>query len=130
MGKYHDRHAKEPPKYSVGDLVMLHGKNLKPRRPSRNLDAKLHGPFNVLKVRSPTAIQLELPNRWRIHNAFHVSLIEPYRLAINIQDLHPSSLQPVSRMGLVMMLTAISMKQDMKFKTSWAASIARNRNGF
>jgi transposase InsO family protein len=29
MGKYHDRHAKKPPKYSVGDLVMLNGKILK-----------------------------------------------------------------------------------------------------
>jgi hypothetical protein len=80
MGKYHDKHAKEPPKYSVGDLVMLNGKNLKTRRPSKKLDAKLHGPFKVSKVLSPTAIKLELPSRWRIHNAFHVSLIEPYRL--------------------------------------------------
>jgi hypothetical protein len=29
MGKYHDRHAKKPPKYSVGALVMVNGKNLK-----------------------------------------------------------------------------------------------------
>jgi hypothetical protein len=80
MGKYHDRRAKEPPKYSVGDLVMLNGKNLKTRRPSRKLDAKLHGPFKVSKVLSPTAIKLELPSRWHIH---HVSLIEPYRHANN-----------------------------------------------
>ena len=59
---------------------MLNGKNLKTRRPSRKLDAKLHGPFKVSKVLSLTAIKLELPSRWRIHNAFHVSLIEPYRL--------------------------------------------------
>ena len=83
MGKYHDKHAKEPPKYSVGDLVMLNGKNLKTRRPSKKLDVKLHGPFKVSKILSPTAIKLELPSRWRIHNAFHVSLIEPYRLANN-----------------------------------------------
>jgi hypothetical protein len=83
MGKYHHRPAKEPLKYSIGDLVMLNGKNLKTRRPSRKLDAKRHGPFKVSKVLSPTAIKLELPNRWRIHNGFHVSLIEPYRLATN-----------------------------------------------
>jgi hypothetical protein len=29
MEKYHDSHAKEPLKYSVGDLVMLNGINLK-----------------------------------------------------------------------------------------------------
>jgi hypothetical protein len=78
MGKYYDRPTKEPPKYSVGDLVMLQGKNLKTQRLSRKLDALLDEPFKVPKVLSPTAIKLELPNRWRIHNAFHVSLIEPY----------------------------------------------------
>jgi hypothetical protein len=62
MGMYHDRHAKEPPKYLVGELVMLRGKNLKTRRPSRKLDAKLHGPFKVSKVLSPTMITLEIPN--------------------------------------------------------------------
>jgi hypothetical protein len=30
-----------------------------------------------------TAIQLGLPNRWDFHNAFHVSLINIYRLADN-----------------------------------------------
>jgi hypothetical protein len=28
MGKYHDRHAKEPSYYSVGDLVMVNGMKL------------------------------------------------------------------------------------------------------
>jgi hypothetical protein len=45
MGKYHDRHAKDPPKYSADNLVMLNGKNPKTGRPSRKLDAKLHAPF-------------------------------------------------------------------------------------
>jgi hypothetical protein len=31
MGMYHDRHGKKPLKYSVGDLVILDGKNLKTR---------------------------------------------------------------------------------------------------
>jgi hypothetical protein len=83
MEKYHVRHAKEPSKYSVGNLVMLNGKNLKTLRPSRKLDAKLHGHFQVSKVLSPTCIKLQLPNRWGIHNTFHVSLIEPYRLTTN-----------------------------------------------
>jgi hypothetical protein len=29
MEKYNDRHAMEPPKNCISDLVMLHGKNLK-----------------------------------------------------------------------------------------------------
>jgi hypothetical protein len=83
MGKYHSLHVKEPPKNSVGDRAMLNGKNHITRRPSTKLDAKLHGPCKVSKVLSPTAIKLEIPRRWCIYNAFHVSLIEPYRLAPN-----------------------------------------------
>jgi hypothetical protein len=64
MRKYHDKHAKEPPKHSVGDLVMPNEKNLKTRHPSRKLDAKLHGPFKVIKVLSPTTLKLELPKCW------------------------------------------------------------------
>jgi hypothetical protein len=83
MRKYHDRKAKPAPAYQLGDLVMLNGKNLKTSRPARKLDAKLHSPFKVMKVMSPTALRLQLPSRWRIHNAFHVSLIEPFRIASN-----------------------------------------------
>jgi hypothetical protein len=79
MKKYADQQRKEAPTYQVGDLVMLDGRNIKTRRPSRKLDHKLHGPFQVEKVISPTAIRLTLPRRWKIHNVFHTSLIEPFR---------------------------------------------------
>jgi hypothetical protein len=65
--------------YRVGDLVMLDGCNIKTRRPSCKLDYQLHGPFQVEKVISPTAIRLTLPRRWKIHNVFHISLIELFR---------------------------------------------------
>jgi hypothetical protein len=60
MGKDHDEHAEESPKYSVGDLVMLNWKNLKTIYPSKKFDAKLHGCFKVSLVLSPTTIKLEL----------------------------------------------------------------------
>jgi len=62
---------------------MLNSKNLKTRSPARKLDAKLHGPFKVMKVILPTALKLELPLRWQIYNAFHVSLVEPCHIACN-----------------------------------------------
>jgi hypothetical protein len=79
MKKYADQQQKEAPMYQVGDLVMLDGCNIKTRWPSRKLDHKLHGPFQVEKVISPTAIHLTLPRRWKIHNVFRTSLIEPFR---------------------------------------------------
>jgi hypothetical protein len=79
MAKHYDKHRKEAPKYQLGDLVMLNGKNISTRRPSRKFDHKLHGPFKIIKVISPAAVRLELPSRWRIHNVFHVQLLEPFR---------------------------------------------------
>lgn len=58
---------------------MLNGKNIKTKRPAKKLDKKMYGPYVIQKVISPTAVKLKLPKNWRIHNSFHVSLIEPHR---------------------------------------------------
>jgi hypothetical protein len=84
MRRYADPHRKEPPVYQVGDLVMLNGKNIQTRRPSRKLDHKNHGPFQIERIISPLAVKLTLPQKWRIHDVFHVSLVEPYRTS-NLQ---------------------------------------------
>jgi hypothetical protein len=44
------------------------------------LDHKNHGPFQIEKIISPLAVKLTLPRKWKIHNVFHVSLVEPYRV--------------------------------------------------
>src|SRR5215216_4468540 len=79
MGKYHDKKSKDAPKYKEGQFVVLNGKNIKTRRPSRKLNFKGFGPFKILKVISPTAVRVELPKHWRIYNTFYVLLLEPYR---------------------------------------------------
>ena len=79
MRRYADSHRKDNPAYQVGDLVMLSGKNIQTRRPSRKLDHKNHGPFQVERMVSPLAVKLTLPRKWKIHDVFHVSLIEPFR---------------------------------------------------
>ena len=79
MKKYTDPDRKEAPVYQVGDLVMLSSRNIKTRCPSKKLDHKNHGPFQVEKIVSPLAVHLTLPRKWKIHNVFHVSLLEPYR---------------------------------------------------
>jgi transposase InsO family protein len=78
MRRYTDPHRKAPPTYRVGDLVMLDGRNIQTRRPSRKLDHKKHGPFQIEKIVSPLAVKLTLPRKWKIHDVFHVSLVEPY----------------------------------------------------
>ena len=84
MGKYYDRSRKEAPPYSVGDLVMLNGQNIRTRRAGKKLDAKLFGPFKVVRLvgQEGQSEELQLPQRWRVHNVFHISLIEPYRTSV------------------------------------------------
>ena len=63
MGKYYDRSRKEAPPYSVGDLVMLNGKNMRTRRAAKKLVAKLFGPFRVIRLvgQGSQSVELELP---------------------------------------------------------------------
>jgi len=79
MRRYTDPTRKQPPAFQVGDLVMLGGRNIKTHRPSKKLDHKNHGPFQIEKIISPLVVRLTLPRKWKIHNVFHVSLLEPYR---------------------------------------------------
>ena len=58
---------------------MLNGRNITTRRPTKKLDHKNHGPFQIEKMVTLLAARLTLPRNWKIHNVFHVSLLEPYR---------------------------------------------------
>src|SRR5579863_6416939 len=40
---------------------------------------KRYGPFKITEIIGSTTYRLELPPQWRIHNAFHVSLLLPYQ---------------------------------------------------
>ena len=90
MRQYTDPTWMEPPAYQVGDLVMLNGCNIKTRCPSKKLDHKNHGPFQVEKIVSPLAVRLTLPQKWKIHNVFQVSLLEPYRISEHRAPPDPS----------------------------------------
>jgi len=89
MRRYTDPQHTEPPKYQIGDLVMLNGRNIKTYRPSWKMDHNNHGPFQVEKIISPLAVRLTLPQKWKIHNVFHVSLLEPYRSSEHRAPAHP-----------------------------------------
>jgi len=91
MRRYMNPERKEPPAYRVGDLVMLNGCNIKTRRPSRKLDHKNHGPFQIEKIISPLAVRLTLPRKWKIQNVFHVSLLKPYRTSEHRAPPDPSN---------------------------------------
>jgi hypothetical protein len=76
--KYYNAKHRLPPKYVIGDKVLLSLENLKTIRPSKKLDQKRAGPFEVLEQIGNNAYRIKLPDSWKQHNVFHVSLLEPW----------------------------------------------------
>ena len=65
--------------FKVGEKVLLSSKNIKTIRTSQKLDHRFLGPFEITKRIGTQAYELDLPLKYnRIHNVFHVSLLEPY----------------------------------------------------
>ncbi|OJD25630.1 hypothetical protein ACJ73_03002 [Blastomyces percursus] len=74
---YNQKHLEKV--YAPGDEVMLSAKNLRTARPSKKLDSTFHGPYTEEAIGSQ-AYRLDLPKSYKIHNVFHVSLLEPYHI--------------------------------------------------
>jgi hypothetical protein len=58
--------------------VWLSSKNIRSFRPSKKLDHKRLGPFKIIEKIGKSAYRLDLPNTLKIHDVFHVSLLEPF----------------------------------------------------
>jgi hypothetical protein len=72
---YNSRH--EFLEFKPKDLVMLSTKNIKLKQSARKLSPRFIGPFRVLQRVGKQAYRLALPEQYsRIHNVFHVSLLE------------------------------------------------------
>ena len=70
----HDKRVK-PWSYAPGEKVWLNSKFIKTKQ-NRKLEAKFFRPFRVLHPIRKQAYKLKLSRNWRIHNVFHVSLLE------------------------------------------------------
>jgi hypothetical protein len=64
--------------WKIKQLVWLEGKNLPLPYGTAKLAPQQYGPFKIIKIISPVAVQLKLPVQWSIHPVFHTSLITPY----------------------------------------------------
>jgi hypothetical protein len=75
---YYDKRRKIQ-SFREGQEVLLSAKNIRVRKPCKKLTDRFLGPFRVIKKIGENAYQLELPECYgRLHNTFHVSLLEPY----------------------------------------------------
>ena len=80
MKEKFDAHTRPAKEYSPGDKVYLESTNLKTHRPSRKLDDKRFGPFDVIEKIGRSAYKLKLPNSWQaLHPVFNESYLTPYR---------------------------------------------------
>ena len=52
---------------------------MKTTRPCKKLDYQRLGPFVINGKFNDVAFQLDLPPHMRIHQVFHISLLEPYQ---------------------------------------------------
>ena len=68
-----------PREFKVGDMVLLSTKNLRLPVPKKKLAARFVGPFRVRDAVGKQAYRLSLPTAYKIHNVFHVSLLEPWK---------------------------------------------------
>ncbi|MCO5584102.1 hypothetical protein L7F22_038025 [Adiantum nelumboides] len=78
-----DRHRHELV-FSLGDWVLLPFEKARLRKMEGKerllpkLGMRYYGPFQVCDKISDVAYRLKLPKGWKIHNAFHVSLLRPF----------------------------------------------------
>jgi hypothetical protein len=87
--RFFDRKAMQAPQLNLGDKVWLLARNIKTDRPSRKLSHKRLGPYEITEQIGSSAFRLRLPRSLKLHNVFHVSLLEPLK-----QDKIPGRYQP------------------------------------
>ncbi len=64
--------------FQVGDMVLLNTKNIKLKTGVKKLFPRFIGPFPITKKINKCAYELHLPDSLRIHNVFHISLLQPF----------------------------------------------------
>ena len=73
--KQFNKKRQNPQRLKQRDNIWLETKNIQSKQLLKKLDLKHYGYFKITKKIEQEAFQLELPERWIIHNIFNKNLL-------------------------------------------------------
>jgi hypothetical protein len=79
MKKYYDAHRRDVPEFKVGDKVWIEGKDITTDHPTKKLEDRRLGPYEILEKVGAAAYKLRLPETDLSHPVFNESLLTPRR---------------------------------------------------
>ena len=80
QAKYYDKKHRNI-EFHEGDLVLLSTRNLKMKGVPGKLRKRFDGPFKVEQRIGQQAYRLSIPETWKIHPVFHISLLKKWNTA-------------------------------------------------
>jgi hypothetical protein len=100
MKTAYDKHARPSIAYSKGEKVYLESTNLKTDRPSKKLDDKRFGPFEIIQKKGESSYELKLPEHWpAIHPVFNESYLSPFKKSQYRNQQKPPAPPPIEVEG-------------------------------
>ena len=108
--------------FKIGDKVMLRAKNIRQLRPSVKLADRYLGPFQVIEIvgAHKQAYRLKLPPSYKIHDAFHVSLLEPWHRRANaVLELDPVEIDGEEEYDVESVLAHREGKKGREYLVRW-----------
>ncbi|MCO5606927.1 hypothetical protein L7F22_061118 [Adiantum nelumboides] len=115
-----DHHRRELV-FSLGDWVLLRFEKARLRKMKGKerlfpkLGMRYYGPFQICDKISDVAYRLKLPEGWKIHNAFHVSLLQPFVNDVP-KDMVPEEKSEVEELDEILVPEQILAHKDRKVR--------------